>query len=69
MESEGRLHAFGADRRNDGVAGIIPTHASCTDVDMNRRLDSKPCLRVMLSVQDHVRFSMAKCVFCVARRE
>ena len=37
MERKGRFHAFGADRHDDGVAGVIPTRESCADVDISRQ--------------------------------
>ncbi len=37
MERESRLYAFGPNRHNDGVAGIIPTRESCADVDIGRQ--------------------------------
>ena len=35
MEREGRFHAFGPNRHDDGVAGVVPTRESCTDVDIS----------------------------------
>lgn len=36
VERKGRLQAFGADRRDDGVAGVIPACESCTDIGIGR---------------------------------
>lgn len=36
VEREGRLQAFGADGRDDGVAGVIPACESCADVGIGR---------------------------------